>query len=229
MKNCINILIVEDELLIAEMLKEMLIELSYNVVGIAKNYNQTLNYLEKKLNIDLVFLDINLSSEKNGLDIGNYIKENYQIPFLYLTSNSDTKTVITASETLPENYLIKPFTKNTLFAALEIFKSKLNNKPKQIKFKDGIKNVVLMSDQIRFVKSEKNYIEINTEDKKFVLRQSLDGFIKELKSKDFIRVHRSYAVNKKYIDSYQKQTILIMGHKIPVSRNYKKEIQAVLM
>jgi two-component SAPR family response regulator len=97
-----NILIVEDDLLIAEMLKEMLLDLSYNVVKITKNYTQAVNELSVNNSIDLVFLDINLSDSKTGVDIAHQINNNSKVPFIYLTSYSDPKSIIEASATLPE-------------------------------------------------------------------------------------------------------------------------------
>ena len=82
-KHSLNILIVEDELLIAEMLKEMLLDLNYNVVAIAKTYDLALFFLEKHKEINFAFLDINLSESKNGFDVAKQINEVYQMPFVF--------------------------------------------------------------------------------------------------------------------------------------------------
>ena len=66
--NKFNIVIVDDELMIAEMTKEMLLELGYNVVGIAKNHEEADLIFSSPQQIDLVILDINLS-ERSGFDL----------------------------------------------------------------------------------------------------------------------------------------------------------------
>jgi CheY-like chemotaxis protein len=65
--DALNILIVEDELLIAEMLQSILVELKYNVVAKANNFASTFAMLKKHPNINFVFLDINLSEKKQAL------------------------------------------------------------------------------------------------------------------------------------------------------------------
>ena len=61
-----KILIVEDELLIADMLKEMLQDMGYSIAGIAKNYAQATILLQSHSDIDLCFLDLNLQAEQSG-------------------------------------------------------------------------------------------------------------------------------------------------------------------
>ena len=111
----LNILIVEDELLIAEMLKEMLLELDCNVIYVAKNYDQALEVLKNPNTINLAILDINLSETKSGFDVAKLINQEYKLPFIFLTSYSDKNTVKEAISLKPESYLIKPFTKTDLF------------------------------------------------------------------------------------------------------------------
>jgi AmiR/NasT family two-component response regulator len=52
--------------------------------------------------------------------LAEYIRENYSIPFIYLTANSDKETLSRAKKTTPNAYLLKPFTQNDLYAAIEI-------------------------------------------------------------------------------------------------------------
>jgi two-component system, LytTR family, response regulator LytT len=124
MSSQFHILIVEDNLMIAEMAKQMLLELGYSVVGVAKNYAETNRYLEQSRPIDVAILDINLSDEKSGIDVGVLLRDKYKIPFVYLTSYTDPQTIKAAVSTAPSAYLIKPFSKSDLFASIEIIRSK---------------------------------------------------------------------------------------------------------
>ena len=87
-----NILIVENELLIAHMAESMLVELGYKVIGIAKNETEAKALLNTS-KIDLVFLDINLKEGTEGITLGKLINETYKIPFIYVTSYTNKQTI----------------------------------------------------------------------------------------------------------------------------------------
>lgn len=115
----INVLIVEDEVIIAEDIKQVLLSLNYRVVGIATKYSAALEALDKK-QVDLVLVDIMLGGNKNGIDLAHQIRDQYKTPFVFLTSHADAATVRKAKETRPNAYLLKPFSKDDLFTTLEI-------------------------------------------------------------------------------------------------------------
>src|SRR5687767_9217328 len=118
MKEGINILIVEDEFITQKTIKEALNELGYSISGDAMDAEEALNILDKKTT-DLAILDIQIQGDKDGIWIAKEIKEKYKIPFIFLTANADKNTVKRASETEPNGYLIKPFDKQDIFAAIE--------------------------------------------------------------------------------------------------------------
>ncbi len=118
MKPSLNILIVEDELLIAEMLKVMIEELGHSVIACTRSLQQAFFQLQNNTEFDLVFLDIYLGKEKDGIKIGQALNNNYQIPFYYMTSYSDKEIIMTAQTTNPVGYLVKPPTKNDLSQAI---------------------------------------------------------------------------------------------------------------
>lgn len=223
MKKRLNILIVDDELLIAEMIREMLEELNYSIVGIAKNYNQAITYLTEG-KVDLAILDINLSEQKDGIDLATEIQNNYQIPYIYLTSYSDPITIRRASKTSPSAYLLKPFTSDDLHVTIELIKSKQSMKPQSIVVKDGGLNIKLTTDEIFYIKSDNNYLELITSKKKYVLRKSMEKFLEENESRNFLRIHRSYVVNAQKIDAINGQYVIVGKDKCPLSRSYKEEV-----
>lgn len=214
-----NILIVEDELLIAEMLKEMLLELGHNIVSIAKNYNEAITNLNDT--IDLAFLDININSQKDGIDLGQKIKEQYFFPFVYLTSYSDSETLKKALSTQPDSYLVKPFNKTTIYTTVELLLSKKQNVSPSIIIKDGHLNVKIYSKNIVAIKSDNNYIEIITVDKKHVIRYAIDSFLTELNDPKIVSIHRSHAVNLNKVEAINGIYILINNEKYPLSRKYR--------
>jgi len=221
--NC-NILIVEDELIIAEVLKEMLEQLGYAVVGLAKNYDRAIQQLQNIQNIDLAFLDINLEGEKNGLDVGAEINQNYHFPIVYLTSYSDLETITAAGKTNPEAYLIKPFKKEDILATVEIIRNRPKKEAKTVIIKDGYHVLKVNVLDIQYIKSEGNYIEIHTNEKKHLIRNKLEDFIVEAGQEYFIQVHRSYAVNLHQIEMVNGHEVRIAGEKIPISRTHKEQV-----
>jgi len=114
-----HILIIEDEVLIAEDLAETCLSYGYEVVEPAYSPGDALNKLNKE-RVDLVFLDINLESSINGIEIADYINDKLNIPFIYLTSYADSKTLAQARKTKPMAYLTKPFKKSDIYTTIEI-------------------------------------------------------------------------------------------------------------
>ncbi len=115
----IRILIIEDEVVIAEDLAEVCRSYGYEVLEPAFTPGDALIKLESE-QVDLVLLDINLDSSINGIEIASYINNNLQIPFIYLSSYSDPKTVTEASATKPMAYITKPFKRSDIFTTVEI-------------------------------------------------------------------------------------------------------------
>lgn len=221
----VRILIIEDDLLIAEMLKEMLMDLNYSVESICKSYDEAITFLKMKSRIDLVFLDINLSSEKDGIDIAKMLNEEYNFPFIFLSSYSDPVTIKRAVKTYPEAYLVKPFSKSELFSAIELMKLKQGSfKDNAVIIKDGNKQLKLRAEEIVYVKSDKNYLEITTKSNRIVTRYSLDSFLSDLNDVFFLRTHRSFAININLITSIDHQSVWIDEKMIPLSRKYKKDV-----
>lgn len=115
----IKILIVEDEPLIAKNIGMYLNNNDYEVAGIAYDPDDAF-YQLKKQQPDFAILDINLESEKTGIDVADYINHNNFIPFIYLTSYSDKETIEKAKQTKPSGFIVKPFNEKTLYATIEI-------------------------------------------------------------------------------------------------------------
>ena len=91
----------------------------FEVSAIAYDSNEAFDQL--KLNTpDAAILDINLESEKDGIEIARLINDKYQLPFLFLTSYSDKDTLQRAKAVNPSGYIVKPFNEKTLLASLEI-------------------------------------------------------------------------------------------------------------
>ena len=115
----INVLIVEDEVPIANDIAQTLKEIGYGVAGIAYNSEKALSELRRK-RPDIVLLDINLGSRKDGIELAHIINSKFEVPFIFLTSYGDKRTLDRAKLTRPMGYIVKPFDRTDLFSTLEI-------------------------------------------------------------------------------------------------------------
>lgn len=220
------ILIVEDKLIIAEMLREMLLDLGYSALRVARNFNEAVNLFETH-KPELCFVDINLGEEKSGFDVIRELKRKFEVQFVFLTSYSDKKTVAEAAALGPQAYLLKPFTQADLFTTIEIIKARRKEaKPhdKYVLIKDGSDTVKVLCNDILWVKSENIYVEVKSMDKTYLVRNSLEKFLEELDDAIFFRAHRSYIININHVKAISGQYLLIENEKIPLSRKFRNEV-----
>lgn len=115
----IKVGIVEDEMIIADTICLALQNLNYDYCKPANSFEKAIQMIESE-KPDIVLLDINLNARLDGIDLGHHINANYAIPIIYLTANSDKATIERCKETLPNAFLIKPFSNEELFSAIEI-------------------------------------------------------------------------------------------------------------
>lgn len=219
-----NILIVEDDILIAEMVKEMMIELDHTVSHIAYNLEEGISALKEYKSIDIAILDIQIGKEKHGFKIAQYINECAKIPFVFLTSYADRIIIDEALTYRPRAYLLKPFTKIELYSTLEIIGKQLEDRPKTILIKEGTTQIKLNVSEILYMKSDNVYLEIYTQERRYLVRSSLEKMLAEIDDPRIKRVQRSYAINVNKVESVNGQNVLIGHIQIPISRNAKDEI-----
>lgn len=209
-----KILIIEDEILIADYLKEILEEEHFTEVEMANNSIEAIKKMQSYAP-DIILMDINIHGINSGIDLAK--SKNPQASVIYITGQSDLSLMNQAFETAPEAYLTKPIKKNDLIAAIRLIVYKQQSK--YITVKDGYNVVKINIDNVLFVKSENNYIDIQLKDKKYSIRQTLERFITETQSDQFLRVHRSYIVNVSKIKTKKANSLIIEQFEIPFSRN----------
>jgi two-component system, LytTR family, response regulator LytT len=229
MKN-LKILIVEDEVLIAEDLKDTLLE--FGVLEIEMAHNKIIAFKQiKEFEPDIVLLDIRMKKELDGLDVGKFLMTETIIPFIYITAHSDVAMIKDIIKTKPISYITKPFKTSDLFASITLAMDQiqqLKDAPKQIKLDTGTSTQMVNSDDILYIESEGNYICVYCTSSKFTLRQSLDSIANELGNKHFFRIQRSYLINLNKISAYTKKTVTINGIELRISRALVDEFEARL-
>lgn len=233
----IKVGIVEDEMLIGTSIAKALVELGYEPTRPAISYTAALAMIEAE-QPDILLIDIVLSGRNDGIDLAWKVKENYNIPFIFLTANSDAATVERAKKLLPPAYLVKPFNKDDLYTSIEICLYNFTESSKKAPIvekdnyfindslfvKQGINFIKLKLDDILFIESDRKYVFIHTTGKKLLVRESMQNYIDVIGARHIMRVHRSFAVNLNHIQSINTETLIVSGTEIPIGKVYREEL-----
>lgn len=209
-----KILIVEDEVFIADFLESLLNSIGFRYIY--KTYNKADAAVAiENLQPQIVLMDINLHSKLEGVELAKKLPDSCIL--IYITGQNDLEVMAEALATKPYSYLTKPIKQIDLMAAIEIAVRKKNKK--YYLFKDGHAVIRISIEDILYVKSDNNYIDIVLLDKKYTARSSLKNFIEAVNSADFKQVHRSYIVNMPLVTKFTSNALFIHQVRIPISRN----------
>ncbi len=129
--NNIDILIVEDDEITALNLSMSLQKHGYNIVNICSNVDDAKNKIAAHTP-NIVIVDISLQDTSDGIELAKHIRQQYSIPFIYLTSHSDDEIISLAKVTEPYGYIVKPFDPSSLHATIQmaLFKFDVENSRK---------------------------------------------------------------------------------------------------
>lgn len=136
-----NVLIVEDEGIVAMDIEEKLSSLHYNIVGIANNYVGAFEIIEEE-SIDLVLLDINIRGDKNGFDIATTLNREYSIPFVFLTAYSSNQFIEKVKKVNAYGYVLKPYRIGDLISSIEIARTKFEIEQDYLFQKEELNQIV---------------------------------------------------------------------------------------
>ena len=114
-----RIMVVEDERIIALHLRQQLLKLGYQVVGVVASGEKALENV-RKLQPDVMLMDIHIEGELDGIETAARMPEDLQIPVVYLTAYSEEATLARARATRPYGYLLKPFAERELHATIQM-------------------------------------------------------------------------------------------------------------
>ncbi|MBX2876821.1 MAG: LytTR family DNA-binding domain-containing protein [Saprospiraceae bacterium] len=251
----IRAIIVDDEWLARKRL-EILLE-SYQeirIVGYGRNGKEALELIQLK-EPELVFLDIQMP-DMDGFGLLQQLAVD-RMPAIIFTTAFD-QYAIKAFEIEAVDYLLKPFDEDRLQAALDRVLKRLEfNKMSQFQtqllqlvethqqqlnqeerlyfeIKQSGKIIRVPVEDIYFVKSEGNYVALHTQKKKYLYRLTMNAIAQELNPALFLRIHRSYLINTRYIakqrylQNNEFEFQLKNGQQLLSSKSYKEKIQAFL-
>ena len=119
----LNVLIVEDEIVIYMHIMKTLQKLGFQNIKIVKSAKEAFEIMEK-LHIDLVFSDIKIDGDTDGIELSKTLQKLYNTPIIFITAYKDEETLIRASEVDFVGYLLKPYRHDELEALIKIAISK---------------------------------------------------------------------------------------------------------
>ena len=224
----VKVLVVEDEVITAHSIISMIEKMGYESVGTAIRAQRGLEIARAK-KPDIALLDINLKGEETGIWLAARLKEELDIPYIFLTSYGDSKTVKEASATMPYGYLLKPVEQQNIYAAIEtalarFSEQKMEKEEKKdtllikdaLFIKDEYQYVKIKLTEIDFIKSDGNYIEVHQNGKKRVIKETLKNIQSKLPDDKFFQIHRSYLVNVEKVESIGGNFIKLGDTELPI-------------
>ena len=164
MGNQIKVLVVEDEIIVSEEIAELLRSFGYEVVAQAQSAEEAMEHISQTPP-DVALLDIHIKGEMDGVELAKLIRNNADCAIIFLTAYSDKSTIDRVKEVHPEAYLVKPFEKNGLLAAIDLAFSNYEhtNEEELLKESKAMESLFL-KDQHRYEKvliSDILYFEAN--------------------------------------------------------------------
>jgi len=233
--------IIEDELLIAEEIYLTLQQIGYSPLRPAYNYNDGLKLIKTE-QPDLLLIDISLNDEKDGIQLAAEVNNNFNIPFIFLTGNTDAETIERAKAVKPAAYLVKPFVQSDLFSAIEIafsnFISHQSEKVSTQSISQALSDSLFIREasiyhkiklnEILYVESENVYLNIYTKEKCHVARMKMEDFLSDYAHGSFFRIHRSYAINLHELESISIANVVVAGKEVPMNKVFKDDLMKVL-
>ncbi len=241
-------MVIEDDYVIAENLKENLMELGYREVGIAHNYREARSVFER-MEPDIMIVDIDLNgSAKNGIEIMKEINSGGQRPIIYLTGIDEKTFRNQAKITQPAAFLFKPASKRQLDVTIDFALSGFYQSKSRYSYKKGVPSSTcpfISGPGYFFIKNDQRFDKVYVEDIAYIraggayctivtdtgtqtVSVSLRSFLEQLQSDMLFRCHRSYAVNINQITSFDETHLLVRSGNsvtdISLGNKYKEEL-----
>jgi len=225
----IKCVVTDDEPIARQGLRGYIEKIDYlSLIGECEDALQ-LNSLLKTEQPDLLFLDIEMPY-LSGLDLLSSI----QNPPKVIITSAYEKYALKGYELEVVDYLLKPITferfmkaVDKVYCILEKESAKTVNNYIFVKSGKQLKKIFL--EDILFVESMENYVNVFTTSSKEVVYSTLKLFFESLSGDNFLQVHRSYVVNTKHINSIEGNTLHVADYEIPVARNLRDKVFNIIL
>ncbi|WMN11195.1 LytTR family DNA-binding domain-containing protein [Marivirga salinae] len=214
-------IIVDDEELARQLIENHLSQLSdFELLASCSSAIEAHQFLQSET-VDLLFMDIEMPVLKGTAFVKNLKAEPKVI---FTTAHRDY--AVEGFELDAVDYILKPITFERFFKAIEKFLA-IQKPLETMDSKDSIyiqinkKNLRLILNDIFFVESFKDYLKIHLAEETLMFKHSLTAFEEKL-NPSFLRIHRSYIVNRDKVTAYTKNDVEIGKIELPIGEFYKK-------
>ncbi len=191
------------------------------------------NFFNNRNSTDLIFLDI----EMPGMSGVEFLEILDNLPQIIVVSAKE-KYALQAIEYDVTDYLLKPVSYSRFLKAITKAKTKFEEETEKLT-QEGIfikssssSFIRLFYDEVLYVEAMENYVRIHTTEKKYSIHFTMKALLDKLPANKFIRVHRSFIVNKDKIERIDNNMIYMQyaekGQSIPLSKSYKEEFMSKL-
>jgi len=234
----INYVIIDDEPAAIEVLQFHLKKISsMELKASFRDPLEALDYLQKH-KVDLIFLDINMP-ELSGISFPKLL----QNPPLIIFTTAYSEYALESYELKAVDYLLKPINFDRLLQAVIKVKQVLNinneavatssqtsndSSEQTIFIKSGSEFHQVSIQNIKWIESDGNYVTFHTTKRSILARYKLSEVIDIIPKQLFVRIHRSYIVALKYIETIKKHCIVIDKKEIPISSKYREAFFTVI-
>jgi DNA-binding LytR/AlgR family response regulator len=220
----IKALAIDDEPLALNVIEAFCSQLDY--IDLQKTFtkpNEALKHLNK-YPVDLLFLDIHMPS-LTGIDFYKNIEQNTLV--IFCTAHG--QYAVEGFNLNALDYLLKPFTferfKQATDKARDYFASSNNQKAQHIFVRADYRLQKIMLDDIMCIEALDDYLKIYINNQKtIVARMTMKAMLEKLPSTEFMRVHRSFIVPIKKVESLRNKMLQLGDKKIPVGNSYEEDV-----
>ena len=233
-----NCVIIDDEPAAIDVLKFHLSNIPF--VVLKKTFRDPLDalgYLQQQT-IDLIFLDINMP-KLSGISFPKFL----QNPPLIIFTTAYSEYALESYELKAVDYLLKPIEFNRLLQGVMKAQQALKKNTKittsspeissdiseqTIFIKSGSEFHQLFIQNIKYIESDGNYVTFYTDKRPILARYKLSEVLELLPKEYFTRIHRSYIVALKHIETVKKHCVIINDKEIPISSNYREQFITII-
>jgi two-component system LytT family response regulator len=230
----VRCLLVDDEPLAIELLESHLKHFDdFEIVASCSNAINALHVLSTNT-IDLLFLDIHMP-QLSGIDFLKTLKK----PPQTILTTAYREFAVESYDLEVTDYLLKPITFDRFFKAIERYLRHHSNPGKIVTadqtttapfivLKSGIKHYKINVATILYIESIKDYIKVITRENELIIKYKISDIETDLHNQGFLRVHRSFIINKEVITSFSSLVVWIGQREIPIGPMYRKSVIEVL-
>ena len=231
-------LIVEDNIASGRVLEQIILNLGHISLGIVASPEKAFLSV-KNSPPDVVFMDIDLSAEMDGIHTAELISGYHSIPVVFVSIHADEITLTTAKE-YGVGYIVKPYTQQEVEEMIRVVcenmmkkQTKCRTDRTKIKVKNDNRIFFLELNDVILFESRAHTIILHTSEKKYQINSSLKDIKVMDKQNNFIQPHRSFLVNRAYVEELINENynyhlkVKCISNPIPVSQKSIKKIKSL--